>query len=335
MPEVRLSPTGKFIEGVGVSALVTNVRYVDVGTSVPLAEQDGTLAAPFASMQDAFDSIDAVNAIVYAAPGDYSAQTLVPSLDLESFSILSMGYVPQNGREFGEAIVGIRLVTLPILDATAKSYQVVFSGCNPSGIGPGGGVLVAGSVTALGCNDLNVAGVTGYYFGCAVSGNLGMGDLYYDSCHFASCTIESDGTRIEMVNTTFNPAAVADITFVDVAGSLVFDAYTCNQFFAATESLNNGVLTVRNRPKRDTATVVVPAVAAGSVGYVNVSTTGTPLEGIATGDLVVANPATDLVAAGLGGGFINARVSAPDTIRCAFVGPLAGGAVNFFFGVLS
>ena len=55
MPDVRLSPTGKFIEGVGVSALVTNVRYVDVGTSVPLAEQDGTLAAPFASMQDAFD----------------------------------------------------------------------------------------------------------------------------------------------------------------------------------------------------------------------------------------------------------------------------------------
>jgi hypothetical protein len=335
MPDVRLSPTGKFIEGVGVSALITNVRYVDVGTSVPLAEQDGTLAAPFASMQDAFDSIDAVNAIVYAAPGDYSAQTLVPSLDLENFAILSMGYIPQNGREFGESVVGMKLVTLPITDATAKSYQIVLAGCSTSGIGPGGGLIAAGSVTALGCTGVDVAGVSGYYFGCAVAGNLGMGQLYYDSCHFASCTIETDGTLVEMVNTTFNPAAVADITFVDVAGQLILDAYTCNQFFGATESLNNGDLVVRNRPKQATISVVVPAVAADAVGYVDVSTVGTLLEGITTGQVVVANPTADLVAAGAGGGFINARVSAADTIRCAFNGALAGGASDFVFAVLS
>jgi hypothetical protein len=79
----------------------------------------------------------------------------------------------------------------------------------------------------------------------------------------------------------------------------------------------------------------VPAVAADAVGYVNVSTVGTDLEGITTGQLIVANPTTDLVAAGAGGGFINARVSAANTIRCAFNGALAGGAADFVFGVLS
>ncbi len=333
--EVRLSPTGKFIEGVGVSALVTNVRYVDVGTSVALADQDGTLAAPFASMQDAFDSIDAVNAIVYAAPGDYTGQTLVPSLDLENFAILSMGYIPQNGREFGESVAGMKLVALPSIDATAKPYQIVFAGCSPSGIGAGGGLLAAGSVTAIGCNGVEPAGVSGYFFGCAVGGGVGMGQLYYDSCHFNGCTIETDGSLIEMVNTTFNPAAVADITFVDSTGNLVLDAYTNSQLFSAIETITNANFVVRNRPNMATISVVVPAVAADAVGYVDVSTVGTPLEGITVGQLVVGNPTADLVAAGAGGGFINARVSGVSTIRCAFNGALAGGAVNFIFGVFA
>jgi hypothetical protein len=38
-----------------------------------------------------------------------------------------------------------------------------------------------------------------------------------------------------------------------------------------------------------------------------------------------------LVAAGVGGAYVNARVSALGTVRMAFLGPLAGGAVNFNF----
>ena len=318
------------------AALVTNVRWVDVATTVPLADQDGTLAAPFASMQNALDSVGAAtSATLYAATGDYSAQTLVPPLTLDTLSIISLGYIPRNGREFGDAITSIPLVVLPVTDATAKACAVTLGGCTTSGIGPGGGLIVAGSVSAYGCNNVDVSGVNGYYFGCAVAGNLSMGNTYYDSCHFNGCTIETDGSRIEMVNTTFNPGAVADITFVDVTGDLVLDAYTCSQFFGAIESLNNGVLVVRNRPKQARISVVVPAVAADAVGYVNVSTVGTDLEGITTGQVVVANPTTDLVAAGAGGGFINARVSAADTIRCAFNGALAGGAADFVFAVLS
>jgi len=316
-------------------AVITEVRWVDVGTSVPLDDQQGTLAAPYASMQAALDSVGAATrAVLYAAPGDYSAQALVPSLTLETLAILSLGYVPQNGREFGEAVFSIPLVTLPALDATAKSYAVVLGGCTPSGFGPGGGLLVAGSITAYGCNGVDVSGANfGYYFGCAVGGNVDMGQLYYDSCHFNGCTIESQSGLIEMVNTTFNPAAAVSIEFLFPPGDLVLDAFTNQQLHAAPDTLTGVNLVVRNRPKQATINVVVPAVAADAVGYADVSTVGTELEGIVVGQFVAANPTVDLVAAGAGGGFLNARISAPDTIRCAFNGALAGGAVDFLFVV--
>jgi hypothetical protein len=84
-------------------------------------------------------------------------------------------------------------------------------------------------------------------------------------------------------------------------------------------------------PVLTTVSVVVPAVAAASVGYVDVSMAGTRLSTLAVGEGVVANPTADLVAAGVGGGFIGARVSAAGVVRCAFLGALAGGAVNFTF----
>lgn len=80
-----------------------------------------------------------------------------------------------------------------------------------------------------------------------------------------------------------------------------------------------------------TVSVVVPAVAAGSVGYVDVSMAGTRLSDLTVGEPVVANPTADLVAAGVGGAYVAARVSALGTVRMAFLGPLAGGAVNFNF----
>lgn len=84
-----------------------------------------------------------------------------------------------------------------------------------------------------------------------------------------------------------------------------------------------------------TVSVVVPAVAAGQVGYVDTNVSATALGGITTADVVCGNPTADLVAAGAGGGYINSRVSATNTIRSAFVGPLAGGASNFVFTKVS
>lgn len=49
---------------------------------------------------------------------------------------------------------------------------------------------------------------------------------------------------------------------------------------------------------------------------------------------IAVNPAVDLVAAGAGGGFINARmVNDAGTVKCrmAFLGPIAGGPADFVF----
>lgn len=80
-----------------------------------------------------------------------------------------------------------------------------------------------------------------------------------------------------------------------------------------------------------TLPVVVPAVIAGAVGYVAVAMAGTRLADVAVQECVVACPQAQLVAAGLGGAYVNARVNAVGSIELAFLGPLAGGAVNFTF----
>lgn len=81
-----------------------------------------------------------------------------------------------------------------------------------------------------------------------------------------------------------------------------------------------------------TISVAVPAVAAGTLAYLNVSTVGTALEGITTADVVVGAPTADLAAAGAGNGdYVGCYVSAANTLRLGFQGTLAGGAVNFNF----
>lgn len=81
-----------------------------------------------------------------------------------------------------------------------------------------------------------------------------------------------------------------------------------------------------------TISVNVPAVAAGTLAYLDVSVAGTSLDGVTTADQVYACPTADLAAAGAGAGYyVGCRVSATNTVRLTFQGTLAGGAVNFTF----
>jgi len=77
-------------------------------------------------------------------------------------------------------------------------------------------------------------------------------------------------------------------------------------------------------------TIAVPALAAGVLGYVDTSLVGTPLEGTPANAVVIVEPQSDLAAAGATSGFlVNARMSATNTLRCAFVGTLVGGNATF------
>lgn len=76
--------------------------------------------------------------------------------------------------------------------------------------------------------------------------------------------------------------------------------------------------------------VTLPVLAAGVLGYVDVTLVGTPLEGTPANSVVYAQPQTDLAAAGADNGFyVNCRMSALNTLRFTFVGTLASSAVTF------
>lgn len=78
--------------------------------------------------------------------------------------------------------------------------------------------------------------------------------------------------------------------------------------------------------------VAVPALAAGVLGYVDVSLVGSAIAGAVAGSQVIASPQADLAAAGAGGGhFVGCRMSATNNARMSFVGTLAAGSVNFLF----
>ncbi len=77
--------------------------------------------------------------------------------------------------------------------------------------------------------------------------------------------------------------------------------------------------------------VTVPGVAAGSVGYVNVSMAGTRLADLAVGEGVVVCAKADIMAAGVGGGMLQPRVQATGSVRLGFVGPVTTGSFDFTF----
>ena len=159
-----------------------------------------------------------------------------------------------------------------------------------------------------------------------------------DGCSLqATLTLNATGGDVSHTiyrTTKFDPASV--ITFVagiDLATVRV-DAFSNQWMNNSVIGANVETVKVLGAVTNATLSVVVPAVGAGNVGYVDVSTLAGHDELLCeVGDVVIGNPQADLVAAGAGGGFINCRVSATNTIRCAFLGPLAGGAVNFRFAI--
>ncbi len=182
--------------------------------------------------------------------------------------------------------------------------------------------LTAGPATLTGCNvaDANFSdGVNAT--GCLFTAPIVAFAMSAGNCVFqsslqttSSCTLTSCEVR-----------AGIDATGVP----LQIDAASFS-FARRVAAVTFGTLVFSDPPLAATVSVIVPAVAADAVGYVNTTLVGTALEDLfAVGDPVSVNPQTDLVAAGAGGGFINARISAANTLRCAFNGALAGGAANF------
>jgi hypothetical protein len=223
---------------------------------------------------------------------------------------------------------------------------------------------VAGrKMSGVSCVNVHVRGVRGIKF-------IDADSLTISNCSTddGTCSIFAENRNLSKIavsnccftrTTGFNPGlAFQSSTGKNMAGVMLSNVTTDSTIAGLFTSLNGGTMQMwisnfenlnGNNPTPETLTgiirfanirgfivatsvsVVVPAVAAGAVGYVNVSMAGTRLADLAVGEGVVANPSAQLVAAGAGGAFVNCRVQAVGSVECAFLGPLAGGAVNFNF----
>src|SRR3990172_359060 len=118
--EVRSSPSGALVEGEGAGGLaLSNVLFVDLGTTAPLALQNGSAIAPFASIQAAIDLLAEVSGgTILIAPGNYTAESLTSdfSLVLRSLGADGTGTVELGDFAAGAAI-SLALFDIDIIQA--------------------------------------------------------------------------------------------------------------------------------------------------------------------------------------------------------------------------
>ena len=150
-----------------------------------------------------------------------------------------------------------------------------------------------------------------------------------------SCQISGTLTVVdtELHQPIRNCSFVAGAVLSGPAGaSFQLDNVSYASFLAAGGTVAGGAtLEVLASQPHATISIVVPALAAGELGYATGSLVGTILEGIQPNTPICVTATQDLTAAGAtrGGVYGSPRISAANTVKVAFNGALAGGASNF------
>ncbi len=297
---------------------LSNVFFVDQGTAS--AAPDGSIANPFPTFAAAIAAAAVVsgNTAILLCPADYSAEG--PQVWAGN-QTLQVSALEDPAQGFG----GISSPVIPAI-STAGFFGLKFTGL--------------GSLDLQNCSALNGAVLTcnggvvnaidcAFETGVSLAGQ----NVRLNNCEVKNVTITAAGTLVEAVGCNWTVGA--SVVFSGSAGTLRLDSLT-NFYWRAmggAATVTNGTIVQLSRAQQEIASVVVPAVLAGQVGYVDTNMVG-ELAAVLANAPVTANPSADLVAAGAGGGFVNCRVSGTGVVRCAFIGPLAGGAVNFTFAAL-
>jgi hypothetical protein len=294
-----------------------------------------------------FDATGLVNLQIVAAGVRSSESNQLPQVG-------NFTWTPSNAVTATKLqLVGIYVVgALTIADALVTSARLTIVGCAVASIASSdantdvfGIDSTAGGVSCKGadftdCRGLAASGSFGIN-AITVTNGLRARDSWLElgsitgSSTLTDCTLSgvagavslSDATHIWQGCEIFTLA----ITLAVPGVQIFFDGTTAYWFNAST-SLVNGQIVVTERAQRATLAVAVPALAAGALGYVDVSTAGTDMAGIFETDAIGWNPKADVEAAGVaGGGPISARVSNVETIRVGFVGPTTSHNVDFVF----
>lgn len=319
---------------------LSTVFYVDGGTTAPLALRDGSIARPFGTVQAGVDALAALG------PGVGGTLLIVPRTYAETVGVAANCPVNFVG------LAGVGVGNSPHISAVISSSSIRGFGLFIQA------VSVAGSIRFVNVGSLSIsASLDSSYENVATNALSGLGS---SNVFLRNCTV---GTSASCFNLEAWDSSIAALTvsgtltarYCSVSGIATAvgatNLYKCrllnslavtgaltsdyDSIASILASVSSGSFALVEQVPKITVSVVVPAVAAGAVGYANVTLVGTDLEGfVPVGSLLAANPTADLVAAGAGGGYLNCRLSAANTVRFAFVGPLAGGASDFILGVL-
>lgn len=308
-------------------ASLTRVMWVDGGTTAATADQTGQVSAPFKTITQAVAALPTGGTLLIV-PGDYSTEAAVGVGSATTFVNLAGLQYP--------GIVAIRPVLLPSLTgdgaknimgcqltaAVTSNNTITTQSCN-----------IATNITAVGYQDFHsVITVTNTIQVNGAASDAELRGTRYAIGAGPIPNINLPAARtLRLVDVLFDIAGSVNINFAGAGGLIDADGASFSSFAASAGAIVNGAFqTLWQGWAKVIANVVVPALAATELGYVDVPLAGTILEGTAINSGIIVAPQADLAAAGVGNGFFcNARVSAANTVRLAFVGLLAGGATNF------
>jgi hypothetical protein len=197
---------------------IARVQYIDARTAVPAEDQDGTIGAPFASVQDAIDALKAQIPtegedagtgayFVMAFPGSYGAAVWDPVLGGSVFCIMNA-----TGGEYETDVT--QDTQLPVFTevSTAEFCSLVLNGIivnGETGISVGNN----GNFTAQGCQlwfalacQLSTKIIDTHLIACVMT--TGGGGI--DGGRVQSGTIDiSDGSTLKLTNLDgFSPTSV-------------------------------------------------------------------------------------------------------------------------------
>ncbi len=329
-------PVVQEVAGLGEMVPLTRTVFVD---PFHTPQGEGTIASPFGTIQEAIDFLAGAGGVIRLVPGIYDNGGT--PYDVPAGTPLSL--VCQGPRAAGSTAV--------ILDQIGSLSDLALVGCDATSqpVVCQNLVLIDSIATQnVSCStcravDSTIANITSTSLAtlrdCTVNGTVNLASVEGWNCAFATLTTTGNATlRYCSCNAACVVGGAATVRYcsfglaLSVTGALSADFASVSTILNA---LSFGSFTAAERANRITITVGVPGVAAGAVGYVNISLVGTDLEGMVPANaLLHANPLVDLVAAGAGGGFINVRASAANQARFAFLGPLAGGDRSFILAVL-
>ncbi len=295
----------------GAISPFSNIRYVDQRAGLPSDEQTGAINAPFTSLQAAIDAIPPIEDL----DGPQGGVLLVVGHDYSSESLA----LPSN-----MAIVAVGARENPAGRVLIGNIDCAGSDLVLTGVEVAGAVSNAGTITAKdSILHSSIQATTGLRCtNCELHGQISTDFLALEYCPSITGNIEMGGGRI-LYSELLSPTVTAN--------SLDIDRYTqarATGFPGVNFVVPSGVLVLDRAGTFSTPEqleVFVPELIGSATSTQDIVVTGTPLEGIDTQNLVLANPADDDAAFLLR----SVRVVGFDTLRFELRGPYAGGPVFF------